>query len=58
MAIPDNLEELTLEELEKVLINTRMIAVTKWPYAGTNDQIRAIEAEYKRRGEALPEERE
>lgn len=57
MSDPDNMDELTLDDLDKLLVNARMIAVTRWPYAGTNDEIRAMEAEYQRRGIALPEDR-
>jgi hypothetical protein len=58
MVVPDNLDILTVDQLDLILLNSRKDAIQKWPYAGTNDQIRAIEAEYKRRGEALPEERQ
>lgn len=57
MAEPDNMDELTLKQLDVLLMNSRKIAVEAWPYSGTGDQVRRIEAEYKRRGIQLPEDR-
>lgn len=47
----------SLDELDAQLLDERRVASTTWPYTGTNDRIRVIEAEYARRDEKLPENR-
>jgi hypothetical protein len=51
--------KLELEELDQWLLDERKVAVRNWPwpFAGMNDTIRLLEAEYERRGVPLPEDR-
>jgi hypothetical protein len=52
-----DLTALALDELDACLLAARRVAGQAWPYSGTNATVRDIEAEYTRRGEALPEAR-
>lgn len=53
----NDLATLDLDDLDARLIAARKAATEAWPYSGRNATVRAIEAEYARRREPLPEVR-
>lgn len=53
----DDIQLLRFDLLDALLVECRKDATKTWPYSGTNDKVRMIEAEYTRRGEQLPENR-
>jgi hypothetical protein len=57
VSVPPDLTKVSLVRLDAMLLEARKAATTAWPYAGTNDRVRAIEAEIRVRGASLPEER-
>jgi hypothetical protein len=50
-----DLSTLGLDDLDARLVAARRASLEAWPYSGMNATVRAIEAEYRRRGEPLPE---